>query len=160
MPVYTVQPGDTLSEIAQRFGTSVETIESANPFIRDPNLIFPGQILCVPKRPNPQVPPIQVYVVQSGDTLNEIAQRFGSTVRAIVRFNDIEDPDIIFPDQILCLPRAPLVQPVYEVQPGDTLSAIAQRFGSRVDAIAQRNNLADPDRIFPGQILRIPIEIF
>jgi LysM repeat protein len=101
-----------------------------------------------------------VYTVQSGDTLGEIAQRFGTSVRAIVRFNDIEDPDIIFPDQILCLPRAPLVMPVYEVQPGDTLSAIAQRFGSSVQAIAQRNDLADPDSIFPGQILRIPIEIF
>jgi LysM repeat protein len=53
-----------------------------------------------------------VYTVQSGDTLGEIAQRFDSSVRAIVRFNDIEDPDIIFPDQILCLPKAPLVMPV------------------------------------------------
>lgn len=157
MPVYTVQPGDTLGEIAQRFGSSVEAIESANPFIRDPDVIFPGQILCVPNRPNPRARPAQVYVVQSGDTLGEITQRFGSSVDAAVRFNDLEDPDRIFPDQKLCLPGAPMVMPVYEVQPGDTLSSIAQRFGSSVEAIAERNSIPDPDRIFAGQILRIPI---
>lgn len=45
---YTVQPGDTMFLIAQRFGVSLDDLIAANPHISDPNLIFPGDVLCVP----------------------------------------------------------------------------------------------------------------
>jgi len=45
---YTVQRGDTLFLIARRFGTTVHAILACNPQIKDPNLIFPGQVICVP----------------------------------------------------------------------------------------------------------------
>ncbi len=45
---YTVQPGDTLFLIAQRFGVSLAALIAANPQIPNPNLIFPGQVICVP----------------------------------------------------------------------------------------------------------------
>lgn len=45
---YTVQPGDSLFSIAQRFGVSLQALIAANPQITNPNLIFPGQIICVP----------------------------------------------------------------------------------------------------------------
>ena len=99
MPIYTVQSGDTLSSIAEIFGTSVEAIAQANS-IQNPDLIFAGQTLCVPDGPN-----VQVYVVQDGDTLGEIAQRFGTTVDALVEANNIEDPDLIFSGQRLRIPR-------------------------------------------------------
>ncbi|MBE3598800.1 MAG: LysM peptidoglycan-binding domain-containing protein [Limnochordaceae bacterium] len=47
---YTVQPGDTLFFIAQRFGTTVTAILALNPQITNPDLIFPGQVICVPSR--------------------------------------------------------------------------------------------------------------
>ena len=99
MPIYTVQSGDTLSSIAEIFGTSVEAIAQANG-IPNPDLIFAGQTLCVPVGSN-----VQVYVVQEGDTLGKIAQRFGTTVDALVEANNIEDPDLIFPGQRLRIPR-------------------------------------------------------
>ncbi|NLG69252.1 MAG: LysM peptidoglycan-binding domain-containing protein [Firmicutes bacterium] len=46
---YTVQPGDTLFFIAQRFGTTVDAILAINPQIANPNLIFPGQVICIPR---------------------------------------------------------------------------------------------------------------
>lgn len=49
--VYIVQPGDTLFRIAQRFGTTVDAILAANPDIKDPNVIFPGQKILIPKAP-------------------------------------------------------------------------------------------------------------
>ncbi|MDN5364373.1 MAG: hypothetical protein PWQ91_1435, partial [Eubacteriales bacterium] len=48
---YTVQPGDTMFLIAQRFGVSLDDLIAANPHISDPNLIFPGDVLCVPGVP-------------------------------------------------------------------------------------------------------------
>lgn len=53
--------------------------------------------------PTPAPTP-QAYVVQPGDTLSEIAERFGTTVRALVRANDIDDPDRIHPGQELVIP--------------------------------------------------------
>jgi LysM repeat protein len=54
-------------------------------------------------------------------------------------------------------PESPAPTPVtYEVQPGDTLSEIAQRFDTTVEALAEANDIEDPDVIFPGDTLRIP----
>ncbi|MGI6679245.1 MAG: LysM peptidoglycan-binding domain-containing protein [Dehalobacterium sp.] len=113
--------------------------------------------------------PIRVYIVQPGDTLFAIAQRFGTTVNAIVTLNNIQNPDQITPGQRLLIftpgptpaptpaptptPRPPRT---YVVQPGDTLFAIARRFGTTVEAIVELNNIADPDDIAPGQRLLIP----
>jgi spore germination protein len=153
MPTYTVQFGDTLSEIAQLFGTSVDAIAQANG-IENPDLIFAGQTLCVPD--SPDVPPnVQAYTVQPGDTLGEIAQRFGTSVDAIAQANGIENPDLIFAGQTLCVPVGGGVR-IYRVQPGDTLSEIAQRFGTTVDALVEANGIENPDLIFAGQRLRIP----
>ncbi|MEW6049266.1 MAG: LysM peptidoglycan-binding domain-containing protein, partial [Bacillota bacterium] len=72
---YTVQPGDTLFFIAQRFGTTVPAILAINPQITNPNLIFPGQVICVPAAVPPAVcpPGSTLYTVQPGDTLFFIA---------------------------------------------------------------------------------------
>ena len=46
---YTVQPGDNMFAIARRFGVSLEALINANPHIANPTLIFPGDVLCVPR---------------------------------------------------------------------------------------------------------------
>ena len=54
-------------------------------------------------------------------------------------------------------PESPAPTPVtYEVKPGDTLSEIAQRFDTTVEALAEANDIEDPNVIFPGDTLRIP----
>ena len=81
---YTVQPGDTMFTIAQRFGVNVNALIAANPHITNPNLIFPCDVLCVPGAQPCRVPascPPRFecrYTVQPGDTMFTIAQRFGS----------------------------------------------------------------------------------
>lgn len=52
---YTVVSGDTLFTIAQRFGVSLQALINANPQIPNPNLIFPGQVICIPAAPRPTV---------------------------------------------------------------------------------------------------------
>ena len=100
------------------------------------------------------------YTVQRGDTLSAIARRYGTTVAAIAAENNIANPNLIFPGQVLriSVERDEEGNTTYTVQRGDTLSAIARRFGTTVSAIVAENNIANPNLIFPGQVLRIPTD--
>lgn len=104
---YVVQPGDTLSEIAARFGTTVNDLLEANPGIDDARLIFPGQRIAIPEPVNviPDTGAV-VYTIQTGDTLSEIAVRFGTTVEALLEANpQIEDPSLIFAGSQITIPQ-------------------------------------------------------
>jgi len=115
------------------------------------------------------------YIVQPGDTLWRISRQFGTTVDAIVQANNIPNPNLIYVGQVLEIPGdapapppapgptatpgpapAPPTTQTYVVQPGDTLSKIAARFGTTVQAIAQANNIVNVNLIFVGQVLTIP----
>jgi len=201
--VYIVQPGDTLSSIARRFGTTVAAIVEANG-IADPDFIWVGQRLIIPL---PVTPPPEcqvIHVVQRGETLTGIALRYGTTISAIVAANGLTNPDFIWVGQRLIMPvcgtptpttsptpSGPTLTPTtsptpatptptpttsptpatptptpsptspcevtYIVQPGDTLSSIARRFGTTVAAIVAANGIVNPDFIWVGQRLIIPV---
>jgi spore coat assembly protein SafA len=100
-----VKKGDSLFEIAEREDVTLDALIAANPQIQDPNLIFPGQKVFIPTKPEPEPQPepkptTRVYVVQEGDTLFKIAERFNVPLDAVIRANpQIQDPNIIFPGQ-------------------------------------------------------------
>lgn len=161
---YTVQPGDTLAEIAARFNTTVNALVRANPEIEDPSRIFPGQELVIPGS-LVIVPDTgrRIYVVERGDTLGEIAVRFGTTLDDIREANpEIEDASRIFPGQRITIPEPVVVIPetgrvVYVVQPGDTLSEIAVSFRTTVPDLLEANpEIEDANLIFPRQQITIP----
>lgn len=58
---YTVQPGDTLYRIAQKYGISLDDVTKANPQIQDPDQIFPGQIINIPQSQSPCSQPYDKY---------------------------------------------------------------------------------------------------
>ncbi len=96
------------------------------------------------------------YTVKQGDTLWGIAQYFGADVDDIARINSIAFPDRIYPDQIIQIPSDNLAAPkYYVVRPGDTLWNISGRYKITLDEILDKNNLADPNVLYPGQILRL-----
>ena len=103
--IYTVQRGNTLSQIARAYNVSVEHIVELND-IENPNLIYPGQKLRITESDVTDLSPvdnsIQVYyVVKQGDTLNGIARRFGITLNEILQYNDIANPNLIYPGQTI-----------------------------------------------------------
>jgi LysM repeat protein len=110
-----------------------------------------------PPAPAPSNP--VYYVVQQGDTLTRIALRYGTTVWAIAQANGIWNVNYIRTGQVLLIPvQGPIPGPgptIYIVQPGDTLSGIAWRFGTTVWAIAQANGIWNPNLIYIGQRLYI-----
>jgi len=152
---YVVKPGDTLYKIASLYGVTVSAIVTANN-ITNPNLIYPNQVLVIPAT-TPSTSTVR-YVVQAGDTLYKIAARYGVTVSAIVTANNIANPNLINIGQVLVIPAsAPTTSTVrYVVQAGDTLYKIAARYGVTVSAIVTANNIANPNLIYPGQVLIIP----
>lgn len=99
--------------------------------------------------------------VAPGDTLSGIARLFNTTVDEIVSLNEIANPNRIFPGQQLYLWVGQNVPypccDTYTVKRGDTLSAIGERFGVDWRRIASINQIADPNRILPGQQLRLGI---
>jgi LysM repeat protein len=99
------------------------------------------------------------YVVKSGDTLSEIAQNYGTTYQVIASLNRISNPNLIYPGQVLKIPvsnnNSNSGTIYYTVKPGDTLSEIAQNYGTTYQAIASLNGISNPNLIYPGQVLRI-----
>ena len=103
--IYTVQRGDTLSKIAREYNVTVAHIVELND-ITNPNLIYPGEKLRITESDVTNLSPIpknnySTYTVRRGDTLSGIARRFGVSVNYLVTANNIQNPNLIFPGQIL-----------------------------------------------------------
>jgi LysM repeat protein len=120
--VHVVQPGEVLSVIAQRHGTTVEVLLALNPQITDRDVIFVGQAITLPDASGPPgggqppggapgpgpAPAGHQHVVVANDTLSTIAARFGTTVEALMAANPtITDQDRIFVGQVITVPGAP-----------------------------------------------------
>jgi LysM repeat protein len=160
---YVVGWGDTLNSIAQRYGTSVSAIVQANG-VSDPDLIYVGQRLSIPRTGSVSTDDSGIYVVQSGDTLSSIAARHQTTVDRLVQMNGLSNPNFILVGQRLAVPEATggdnSTSPqgsntLYTVQAGDTLIGIAVRFGVSMWDIVVANNIANPSLIYVGQSLVI-----
>jgi LysM repeat protein len=101
-----------------------------------------------------------IHIVQWGESLTSIARRYGISITDIVQANGITNPDYIYAGQRLVIPTGAAPPPpgptgTYVVQRGDTLTGIARRFGTTVNAILALNRILDPNLIYVGQCLRI-----
>lgn len=151
---YVVRSGDTLWLLAQRFGTTVDAIKKLNGLTGDDLQI--GQVLRIPTAGSSDGSYFE-YVVRPGDTLWLLAQRYDTTVDAIIRLNGLPNDNLSI-GQILKIPSAgetPAPYFEYTVRSGDSLWMLAQRFGTTVDAIKRLNGL-NSDNLSIGQVLRIP----
>ncbi|MCY3734788.1 MAG: LysM peptidoglycan-binding domain-containing protein [Gemmatimonadaceae bacterium] len=139
-----VRPGDTLSQIAQRYGVRLDDLRRWNRLSSD--AIAVGQRLEISA-------PASTCIVRPGDTLSEIAHRHGLSTADLRRLNGLTN-DRIRPGQVLRLRGQPERPARYVVRPGDTLSEIAVRFDVELALLRQLNDL-EGDRIRAGQRLRL-----
>ena len=172
----TVQSGQSLSQVAAEVHTTVAALATANG-ISNPNLVEAGAVLQIPgssaAAPPPAAaptvatpPPTSTVTVQPGETLSALAARYGVSASALAAANGISNPDLIVAGSVLHVPgvgaapaTAAAPAPAFttvEVQPGETLGALAARYGTTASALAAANGISDPNRIEAGTVLHIP----
>ncbi len=104
----------------------------------------------------------RTHVVQQGEWLLQIARQYGVDWRELAAYNNIVNPNRIYPGQVLRIPGAGGQPPtgneiLYTVQPGDNLFRIALRYNLNYLYLASYNNIANPHQIRVGQVIRIPL---
>jgi LysM repeat protein len=154
---HTVRSGETLSGIAAANHTTVAALAEAN-HLADRDHIVIGQVLVVPG--SASAPATVIHVVAPGENLAGIARHYGTTVSAIASANGIGNPNLVRIGSRLTIPAgsgaAAPANRTYTVGPGDTLGAIARRFGVSQGAIVAANSLRNPNVVRLGQVLTIP----
>jgi spore coat assembly protein SafA len=172
-PTHTVQRGESLASIAAACGVSLLALIQANPQIKNPRLIYRGNVINIPGIASSgtgatAVPITGTYTVRRGDTLFSIAQRYGVSVSLLVQANpQISNTRLIHPGQVINLPQGSTIpstgQPtvpiagIYSVRRGDTMLRIAQAHGISVSALVQANpQIGNPSLIFPGEVINLP----
>ena len=104
--------------------------------------------------PGPDPKPDTYYIVVRGDNLTKIARKFGVTVSDLVRWNNIKNPNLIYPGQKLLIREPEGVY--YTVVRGDNLTKIARMYDTTVSAILALNpNIKNPNLILVGQVIRV-----
>ncbi|MEY4746292.1 MAG: hypothetical protein RLZZ442_884 [Cyanobacteriota bacterium] len=168
----TVQPGDTLSDIADRQGISLNQLMQANG-ITNPDMVVAGQKLVLPgsRRATaaaaPRELPTASYTVKSGETISEIADRFGTSTERLIQLNGISNPNLVVAGTRLAIPgrpsssaaprstAAPRNAKEHVVRSGESLSTIADSYGLPVERLVAINKIDDPDLVVSGARLKL-----
>jgi murein DD-endopeptidase MepM/ murein hydrolase activator NlpD len=171
---YILRRGESLYHVSLRFGVSVEELVAANGLI-SASAVYPGLAIRIPEASRgpgdlPSAAPGspqtggRTYRVAPGDTLSAIAIRYDVTVDGLIAANGLTSIDSLYVGQVLNIPEAgATARPypvegatIHTVQPGETLSAIALRYGVSATTLAIANGFSSAARIFPGMVLSIP----
>ena len=157
---YIIQSGDTFYSLANRYNTSVTAIANANPGI-DPDNLAIGQAICMPAIAPPAPCPCgsRIYLVQAGDSLYSIAEKFNIPFGVLYSANPGVDAANLHIGQALCLPSLPACPAnsvAYAVRPGDTYYSLAKIVGLPVDELIMANPGIDPNNLQVGQVICLP----
>lgn len=155
--IYVVKKGDSLWSIANQFGITVDALKQANNL--SSNQLQIGQELMIPGSETTTPPSETIsYTVQKGDSLWTISRKYNVSVDDIIRANNLSSSALQI-GQVLIIPTGQTSTPpsyrTYTVQRGDSLWAIANRFGVTVSEIQRLNSLSS-NQLQIGQVLKIP----
>ncbi|MGC5221869.1 LysM peptidoglycan-binding domain-containing protein [Micromonospora sp. DT81.3] len=148
-------------------------------------LVLSGTTVAAPAAPTPPatmvappptapVAPAGSHTVAAGDTISGIAKKYGTTVPAVLAANGLDASSIIYPGQTIAIsgapasappepaapPAAPAAPPAaastHTVGAGDTISGIANKYGTTTQAVLDANGLTRSSIIYPGEVLTLP----
>lgn len=161
---YKVRRGDTLSEIADKFGSSPQELARRNK-LRKPYRLQVGQSLVVGEgkagtsargaetgrsgSPKHTI----VFTVRKGHTLSEIADLFSVGTHDVMRWNDMSDSGLTVGQKLTLHPQRGYRTRTYQVRRGDKIAAIAKKFGVSVQSVRMANGLDEGEALRAGQRL-------
>ena len=156
-----VKRGETLSEIADRYGTSVSRLMEMNG-LRDANDLWAGSRIKVPGNVYSGGGSGN-YTVKAGETLSEIADRYGTSVDRLVQLNGLRDANDLWAGSRIQVPGASARPQVavnknaktHQVQPGESLSSIADRYGVSMQRLIAINGISNPNQVMAGSTLTL-----
>ena len=150
--IYTVKKGDSLWKIANKYNTTVEKLKSANNL--KTNTLSVGQKLVIPSiSVSPEVS--DTYIVQKGDSLWSIANKFNMTVSELKNLNNLTNNLLSIGQVLKIKDSSNNGKTTYTVQKGDSLWVIANKYGITTEELKSYNNLTS-NLLSIGQILKIP----
>ncbi len=144
MDIYQIQEGDTLSEIAMRFNTTVDEL------LRQNNISYPddlrmGMRLVIPQSKEAY---FNTYTVEKGDTLYKIAKDYNINPELLAAFNGLNFDDYIFPNEELMIPKNGYSY--YLTTEGDTIDSVVSIFKSNIEKLLKENETI---YLLPGQLI-------
>ena len=150
--IYTVKKGDSLWKIANKYNTTVEKLKSANNL--KTNTLSVGQKLVIPSiSVSPEVS--DTYIVQKGDSLWSIANKFNMTVSKLKNLNNLTNNLLSIGQVLKIKDSSNNGKKTYTVQKGDSLWVIANKYGITTEELKSYNNLTS-NLLSIGQVLKIP----
>ena len=156
--IYTVQKGDSLYQIANKYGTTVLELKELNNLTS--NSLSIGQVLKLPDSKNDDLKETNIYTVQKGDSLYQIANKYNTTVDELKKINNLTN-NILSIGQKITLPiksnELPIEYDYYSVQKGDSLYQIAKKYNITTDELKKINSLTS-NLLSIGQQLKVPLQ--
>ena len=140
--VYQVMAGDTIDIIASKVNTNPGEIIELNGLVSE---VVPGQFIVVPSMENNL---FDMYTVQSGDNMYEIARRYNMNYKELLEINGLDEDDYIYPNQQILIPKSGV--DVYITEEGDTLGLVSEKWGISVSDIVNQNETIF---LLPGQMI-------
>lgn len=177
---YTIQSGDSLTSVANKYGISIDELAAANNLSTDAGLIR-GKTLTIPEAGSTKAKAVQPtankaakptqhpnsqattqtkkfkatenYTVQAGDSLHGLANKYGVSVSDLAAANGLSSNTQLKRGQTIKVPK---LTDSYTVKSGDSLNSLAKKYGISVAELAKMNGLDSQAQLKKGQKLTVP----
>jgi len=154
---YTVKKGDSIYQIALKYETTEDKIKKLNNLTTD--FLKNGQILQIPeKEEENETTPLNIYIVQKGDSLYQIAKKYNTTVDELKKINNLTSNTLSIGQKIILPTKSSQDTTEYEyyiVQKGDSLYQIGLKYNITTGELKKINNLSS-NLLNIGQKLKVP----
>lgn len=155
--VSTSSPGTTTA-IVDPARTGAAAQPGLGNLLTSPVVVRPDAPVNIPQAPESVQPKVRteivLHIVQQGETVREIGEKYGISTDTVKWANDLDDPDQIVVGQELKI--LPVSGVLHKVREGDTLVAIAARYSTESSAVAEYNRFENADNLLVGQYVIVP----